>query len=80
MPKHVPVSELKTHCLRLVEEVARHRKDLVITKRGKPVARLVPTIEADPQEALMRLRGTLVGGDDVADFDTGITWDATRRR
>ena len=42
MSRPVSVSELKTHCLRIVEEVARGRREVVITKRGKRVARLVP--------------------------------------
>ncbi|MBP1686954.1 MAG: type toxin-antitoxin system prevent-host-death family antitoxin [Deltaproteobacteria bacterium] len=75
----VAVSELKTHCLRLVEEVARHRRELIVTKRGKPIARLVPMGAVDVREALTRLRGTLIGGDRVEDFDTGAVWEATRR-
>jgi prevent-host-death family protein len=80
MTTRIPVSQFKTHRLRLVEEVARQRKGFVVTKRGKPVARLVPTGEVDPDEPFARLRGTRVGGEDVADFDTGMTWDAARRR
>lgn len=79
MKDAVAVSELKTHCLRLVEEVARHRRELIVTKRGKPIARLVPMGAADVPEALTRLRGTLIGGDRVEDFDTGAMWEATRR-
>jgi prevent-host-death family protein len=80
MTTRIPVSQFKTHCLRLVEEVAQQHKEFVVTKRGKPVVRLVPTGEADPNEPFARLRGTLVGGEHVADFDTGMTSDAARRR
>ena len=80
MTRTIAVSELKTHCLRLVEEVARQRREIVVTKRGKPIARVVPIGEPpggdDPRA---RLRGTLIGGDKLADFDTGVTWEATRR-
>jgi len=38
MPRPVSVSELETHCLRIVEEVSRGRREVVITKRGKRVA------------------------------------------
>ena len=41
MGKTVAVSELKAHCLRLIDEVARRRRSIVVTKRGKPVARVV---------------------------------------
>jgi len=79
MIKTVAISELKAHCLRLVDEVARGRGILVVTKRGKPIARVVPLDTAAPDDALTRLRGTVTGGDRVADFDTGVVWRAQRR-
>jgi prevent-host-death family protein len=75
----VAISELKAHCLRLVDEVARKRRELVITKRGKPIARVVPLETAVDDDRLARLRGTLVGGDRIEDFDTGVEWEANRR-
>ena len=78
MTKTVAVSELKVHCLRLVDEVARQRRELVVTKRGKPVARLVPLAGPPANDALARLRGTLIGGTEVDDFDTGTKWEAAR--
>jgi prevent-host-death family protein len=79
MTKTVAISELKARCLRLVDDVARRRHVLVITKRGKPIARVVPLDDTPPDEALTRLRGTVIGGDRVEDFDTGVVWEADRR-
>jgi prevent-host-death family protein len=79
MVRTVGVSELKAHCLRLVEEVARQRREVIVTKRGRPVARLIPFGEPRPDEALARLRGTLIGGTRVEDFDTKVAWEADRR-
>jgi prevent-host-death family protein len=79
MGRTVAISELKAHCLRLVDEVARRRSELVITKRGKPIARVVPLDELPRDDALGRLRGTVIGGDRVEDFDTGLVWKASRR-
>jgi len=79
MPKTVAVSELKTHCLRLVDEVARRRSVLVVTKRGKPIVRIVPLDDTPADDALTRLRGTVIGGEQVEDFDTGLVWRAQRR-
>jgi len=79
MSRPVSVSELKTHCLRIVEEVARGRREVVITKRGKRVARLVPVDDEGPEDALDRLRGTLVRGFDLSDFETGVRWQSARR-
>jgi prevent-host-death family protein len=41
----VPATKFKAQCLELMDRVAEGRKTYVITKRGKPVAKLVP---ADP--------------------------------
>ena len=79
MVRTVAISELKAHCLRLVDEVARRRRELVITKRGKPIARVVPLESVVDDGRLARLRGTLVGGDRIEDFDTGVEWEANRR-
>ena len=35
-------SEFKAKCLRLMDEVAEHGEEIVITKNGKPVAKLAP--------------------------------------
>jgi len=40
--REVPAASFKANCLRLMDEVARKRTPIVITKRGKPVAKLVP--------------------------------------
>ena len=34
--------EFKTHCLRLMDQVQKKRESIIITKRGIPVAKLVP--------------------------------------
>jgi prevent-host-death family protein len=41
----VPATEFKAKCLELMDRVAEGRETYVITKHGKPVAKLVP---ADP--------------------------------
>jgi prevent-host-death family protein len=41
----VSAGEFKAHCLRLMEKVRATRRPIVITKRGEPVARLMPIEE-----------------------------------
>ena len=43
--KTIPAGEFKARCLALLDEVAETGKQLVVTKRGKPVARVVPVAE-----------------------------------
>jgi prevent-host-death family protein len=40
--KSMPAGEFKARCLRVMEQVRTTRQPVVITKRGKPVAKLVP--------------------------------------
>ena len=42
---NIPATEFKAKCLELMDRVAERRETYVITKRGRPVAKLVP---ADP--------------------------------
>ena len=70
----VPATEFKNSCLKLMEDVRRHRAPLTITKRGKPYVRIVPVSESAPSRSL---RGTIVReADDI--FSTGETWEADR--
>ncbi len=43
--KQVNIHEAKTNLSRLVDEVSEGRKELIIAKAGRPVARLVPMEE-----------------------------------
>lgn len=40
--KRMAVLSFKVHCLAVMDEVQAKRESVVITKRGKPVAKLVP--------------------------------------
>ena len=57
--KKVPAGAFKQGCLAILDDVARTHREVVITKRGKPVARVVPVISDRQREAelLATLRG-----------------------
>ena len=70
----VGAGEFKAHCLRLMDEVAGGRKEIVITKHGKPVAKLVPADDEMP-DSFGALSGTVTyGSDDLVSPDHG-AWD-----
>ena len=48
--KRMAAAEFKAKCLRVMEEVRKYRTPIVITKKGKPVAKLVPADE--PKKSL----------------------------
>ena len=52
----VPATEFKAKCLELMDRVAQRRETFVITKRGKPVAKLVPVDRKSKEPLFGRLR------------------------
>ena len=40
--KQMPAGEFKARCLKVMDQVHKTREPVVITKHGKPVAKLVP--------------------------------------
>jgi prevent-host-death family protein len=63
----ISATEFKAKCLKLLDEVAATHEPLVITKRGKPVTRLLP-IDGDTKESMFGyLRGTATILGDVVD-------------
>ncbi len=60
----MPVSAFKTRCLRVMEQVARTRRPVTITKRGRPMARLIP-VEGRAERFLGSLRGRITIAHDI---------------
>jgi prevent-host-death family protein len=54
----VSAAKFKAGCLRLLDEVARQRRPIIITKRGKPVAKLAP-VDEEPLDLFGRMAGTI---------------------
>ncbi len=70
----IRAEEFKSKCLKLMDEVQQTREGIVITKHGKPVARLVP-YEDHPQRIFGCMAGTVqVKGDVISTIDEA--WDA----
>ena len=54
--KTIAISDFKARCLALLEEVARTGEPLLVTKRGRPLARVSPgelTAAISPQDTLV---------------------------
>jgi len=67
--REVPAASFKANCLRLMDEVARKRTPIIITKRGKPVAKLVP-IDDKPIDLFGYMAGTIkICGDIISPID-----------
>lgn len=74
MKTKVPAGEFKAKCLGLLDEVQRSRNEIVITKRGRAVARLLP-VDDEPPRVFGRMKGSVeILGDLIA--PVGERWDA----
>ena len=70
--KTLPAGKFKDICLKTLDEVAKTKSAVVITKRGRPVAKLVPYLKPATRRSLA---GSILkeSGDP---FGTGERWDA----
>ncbi len=70
--RSIPAGRFKAECLALLDDVAQSNVEIVVTKRGRPVARVVP-VEPAPS-----LRGSVAYRTDeaalLAPIEAG--WDA----
>lgn len=73
--KVVMASRFKQQCLRLLDQVAATRVRLLITKRGKPVALVIPVPEEGEGTPTMG-SVKLLARKDEAYFETGEQWEA----
>lgn len=72
---NINAAEFKAKCLKLIDEVATTREPLVISKRGKPLVKLVPIIDEAPKSLFGYMKGTVtIHGDIVAPQDEA--WSA----
>lgn len=69
--KSVPAAKFKEQCLALLDRV--DPDGIVITKHGKPVAKLIP-IHADTGKLIGSFKGKIKIKGDI--LSTGVKWDA----
>ena len=69
MLSDVPAAQFKAECLKLMDQVEKTRRPIVITKHGRPVAQLVP-VSGEPGSLFGYMKGTVrIEGDIVAPID-----------
>jgi prevent-host-death family protein len=72
--KTVPAAQFKAQCLSLLDRVGP--EGIVITKHGRPVAKLVP-IATESAALIGSLKGKLTIKGNI--LSTGVKWDAESR-
>jgi prevent-host-death family protein len=74
--ERVLISDFKTRCIQLIKRVQATRQPLIVTLRGRPVAKVVPFEE--PGETSVKLGsriGRAVFKGDVVQFDFSAEWE-----
>jgi prevent-host-death family protein len=75
--KTMSAAEFKATCLEVLDTVAETRRAVVVTKRGRPVARVVPLVNR-PNTIVGALKGTVdIRGDIVGPLR--LRWRALTR-
>ncbi len=80
----ISATEFKAKCLKLMDRVARTHEAVIVTKRGKPVAKLVPI---EPEEGRQpryfgcmagtaRVTGDLMTPVEAGDWEAALTDEA----
>jgi prevent-host-death family protein len=76
VPAQISAAEFKATCLDLMDEVERTGTSVVVTKRGRAVARLAP-VRVPIRSAFGLMKGRIVIRGNIVD-PIDVTWDATR--
>jgi len=74
----IPAGKFKTHCLTILDEVRATRNSVLITKRGRPVAKLVP-VDSSRDDFIGHLEGLFKAvGDIESPTESPEIWEALR--
>jgi len=76
MSKMIKASEFKAKCLALMDEVERTGRTVVITKKGKPVAELVPHRPRKKNARGILKDRLFITGDIISPID--VEWNALK--
>ena len=72
--QQIPAGQFKANCLSLMDEVNHQQRVIVITKHGKPIAKLVPFSE-NRKSLFGAMKGTVKILGDIVE-PTGEAWEA----
>jgi prevent-host-death family protein len=70
--KTLTATEFKAKCLKLLDEL--EPQGIVVTKRGRPIAKIMPIRTGTFDKLYGRMKGKIGGTGDI--FSTGIKWNA----
>jgi prevent-host-death family protein len=76
--RRIQAGEFKARCLAVLDEVRATKEPVVITKRGSPVAKLIPA-DTSSDDFIGRLEGVIkIVGDIESPIEPAENWKAQR--
>jgi len=72
------ISEFKAHALKILDQVAKLQESIVITKRGKPIAQVIPYRNSDMSPKPGKLANYFVFEKDIVSPLGEKMWDACK--
>ncbi len=72
------ISQFKAHALRIIDQVAKTQETIVITKRGKPLARIIPYRDSVSDHRPGKLADALVFENDIVSPLGEEMWDSAK--
>lgn len=76
--KSMAISAFKAHALRVIDTVAKKHESVMITKRGKPLAKVIPFYKEGKKPVPGKLAHTLGFEKDIVAPLGRSLWEATR--
>lgn len=77
--EEVAISEFKAKCLAIVDRVQKTKRPVRITRRGKPVAELIPLTPDRPKDLFGFMKGSVeILGDIVSPANDPEDWEVLR--
>jgi len=77
MERQIAATEFKAKCLSILDEVAKTGRAIVVTKRGKAVARVTKT-SSSTLPAMGGMAGTSEEIGDIVHFTTADEWECLK--
>ena len=76
--KTMAISEFKAQALKVLNEISKNRETIIITKRGKPIARVTPHSEPEMKPAPGKLNDAFVFEKDIVTPLSEELWEACK--
>lgn len=76
--KTMAITKFKEYALKVVDQVSKSNESVVITKRGKPLAELIPYRNSEKKPVPGKLASTLVFEKDIVEPLGSDIWEAAK--